>query len=137
MIERSPKKENIWEVAEIIEEAGYIDECVCYALDTGWVKETDRSLFIDSYLKPIHEQYIKVIQEVRIEITGKDDIEERMQKLIKRLNSILSRTERIGSTDPNNIIRSVHDYIRMFCRDVYEEYAAQMLANKIGECVYQ
>lgn len=125
------------EEGKVMDEKVYFDMCVEYAISTGWVKLKEKDVFIEKYLKPIYQKYLETIEEVKMEIASGPDKEILLKKIIKRLNHILERTARIGSTDPGNITRSIDDYYRMFCReDVYIEYAATSLAQFISDLLY-
>lgn len=123
--------------SEMMNENEYIDMCVEYALKTGWVNPEQKDILIEEYLKPIYNKYIEVINEVKSEISAEKDAAELLKTLIKRLNHILERTRRIGSTDHNNIIRSIYDYRNRFCQsDDYVEYAATSFGDFISELLY-
>lgn len=122
---------------EIIDENTYIKTCVDCALRSGWVKPEKKDILINEYLLPIYRKYIAVIEEIRNEVASESDAEELISKIINHLNHILEITQRIGSTDHNNITRSIYDYRHMFCySNTYLEYAATSLADFIHELLY-
>lgn len=123
--------------SKIIDESMYIDMCVDYALKTGWVRPEQKDILIEQYLKPIYQKYTEILNEVKSEVAAETDVETRIKTIIKRLNHILERTQRIGSTDHNNITRAIYDYRDRFCQsDEYLEYAATSLADFISELLY-
>ena len=120
-----------------IDESTYLDMCVDYALKTGWVKPEQKDVLVNEYLKPIYQKYLEVIDELKTEVAAESDAKEVHEAIIKRLNYILERTHRIGSTDHNNITRAIYDYRDRFCRsDMYLEYAATSLADFVSELLY-
>jgi aspartyl/asparaginyl-tRNA synthetase len=133
----SDQPKTIFEKDEQIDEATYMAECVEYALEMGFVKEEDQKRLEESYLKPIHQIYRQAIAEVMSEIGDEQNTEEFKTLLTKRLNAILERTKRIGTTDPNNIMRSISDYISWACKtDTYIEYASECLAQKVLDVLH-
>ena len=127
-----PKSED-----KIIDEDTYLNMCVDYALKTGWVRSKQKNVLIEQYLKPIYRKYIEVLDEVKEEIATEEDAETRIGMIIRKLNLILEGTQRIGSTDHNNITREIYDYRDRLCRtDEYLEYAATSLADFISELLY-
>ena len=136
MIEKVPEQKtenqnaNIFENADILDEKEYYRACVEYALDIGWVKPKEKDELIEKYLKPIYQEYRTIIEQVKREMASDPDKDfgTTVEKIIKKLNLILERTKRIGSTEPNNIIRSIGDFYNFSCRkDEYTEYAADSL----------
>jgi len=112
-------------------EREYIDMCVQYAQSTGWVKGTDVDVLIDKYLRPIYKKYSEIISDLQ-----RDKVpENELAKIILRMNNCLEATKRIGSTDPNNIIKSVEDS-RNRARDVNTEYALTSLFDLISAVVH-
>lgn len=111
-------------------EQDYIDNCVQYALSGGWVKETEKDILIDKYLKPIYQKYLEVIADLKKEMTNANEL----AAIITKMNFCLETTRRIGSTDPNNILRSIQD-IKRSAQDTYSEYAIASLAQAIAEIV--
>lgn len=123
--------------SKLMDEKAYLDMCVDYALKTGWVKPEQKDILIEEYLKPIYKKYIEAVNEVKSEAASEKDEEQILKTVIKRLNHILERTKRIGSTDQNNITRSIYDYRNRFCQaDDYVEYAATSLADFISRLLY-
>ena len=123
--------------SKMIGESAYVNACVDYALKTGWVKPEQKDILINEYLRPIYRKYVEVIQEVKDEVAAESDAKEVLKTIIRRLNHILERTHRIGSTDHNNITREIYDYLNMFCRsETYLEYAATSLADFISKLLY-
>jgi len=123
--------------SRIIDENTYIDMSVDYALMTGWVKPEKKHILIDNYLKPIYQKYTEVINEVTTEVAAEADAEILLKTIIKRLNQILEPTRRIGSTEDNNITRSIYDYRDRLCQsNTYLEYAATSLADFIRDLLY-
>src|SRR3989344_4872304 len=122
----SPNK-IIKEKSSIQTEQEYIDECVRYALSGGWVKEAKKDILVDDYLKPIYRKYLGIIEDLR-----KEKVPEReLGMIILKMNYCLEATRRIGSTDPNNIIRSIEDF-RNQARDEYTEYALTSLLDYVS-----
>lgn len=122
---------------EIMDEVTYLNTCVKYALNTGWVKPEQEELLKEEYLRPIYQKYSKLIGEVKEEIAAEPDSAEQLSKITLRLNHILERTQRIGSTDFNNIIKSINDYRDRFCQsDTYLEYSATSLADFVSDLLY-
>ncbi|OGM00859.1 hypothetical protein A2480_00925 [Candidatus Uhrbacteria bacterium RIFOXYC2_FULL_47_19] len=123
--------------SKIIDESMYVDLCVNYALNTGWVQPEQKNILTEQYLKPIYKKYTEVLDEVKSEVAADTDAETRIKIITKRLGHILERTRRIGSTDRNNITREIYDYRDSFCQsDEYLEYAATSLADFISELLY-
>ena len=125
----SPDKERE-EKSRIRTEQEYVAMAVEYALSTGWIKEPQKDFLIEKYLKPIHGKYLEIIEELRKEKVPEDDL----AKIILRMNSCLESTRRIGSTDPDNIIRSIEDR-RNQAQDNYTEYALTSLLDFVSEVV--
>lgn len=112
----------------------YFNECVDYALRTGFVKPKQKKILIKDCLRPIYREYIKLLREVKKELDQESEPYITIDKVIEKLNPILERTERIGSTDPNNILRSINDFYQYSCRnETYTEYAAKSLYDKVAE----
>lgn len=98
-----------WEkMTKIIPEQEYIDKCVAYALDLGWVKEDRKESFINQYLKPIHKAYLEILEDLKKENLPEDEIKD----IVRKLHYCLHATRRIGSTDPENIIKTIEDHLR-------------------------
>ena len=108
-------------------EQEYIEACVAYALSTGWIKENEKEVLVKKYLKPIHGKYLEIIDDLRKE----DVLAKKLARIIERLNNCLDATRRIGSTDPNNIIRTIED-ARNRAQWGYEEYALGMVSDFIA-----
>lgn len=104
---------------KIISKDAYIQMCVDYALRVEFVKENEKDILIREYLEPIYQEYTETITEVRSliaeEFKSEDDQTLVMDLIVNRLNAILESTKRIGSTDTNNIIRSIEDFYRHAC----------------------
>lgn len=123
---------------EVLNEQQYYQECVDYALSTGWVKKEEKDILIEKYLKPIYQKYLEAIEEVKDEIRSDEDSGTTIEELIEKLNIIMERTKRIGSTDPTNITRSIGDFYRWSCRqDHYTDYAATSLGQFIAQKINQ
>lgn len=98
-----------WEkMAKVISEKDYIDKCVGYALDIGWVKEKQKELFIKKYLKPIYQAYLEILEDLKKEKLSQEETED----IIRKLHYCLYATRRIGSTEADNIIKTIQDYLR-------------------------
>ncbi len=117
---------------QIIPEDEYFDFCVNHALEGGWVKKEEKEILIKNYLKPIYQEYLKVIEEVKTELEKEENSEKRTELLMKRLNLCLFITRRIGSTAPGNILRTINDDIK-FSRDEWIRYALEAMEEKIRE----
>ncbi|KKU52001.1 MAG: hypothetical protein UX72_C0011G0045 [Parcubacteria group bacterium GW2011_GWA2_47_10] len=105
MTEKAPINQEREDKSRVRTEQEYVDMCVQYALSIGWVKEAQKDFLIEKYLKPIHRKYLEIIEELRKEKVPEDDL----AKTVLRMNNCLESTRRIGSTDPENIIRSIED----------------------------
>ncbi len=124
-----PNKERE-EKSRIQTEEEYIDMGVQYALSRGWVKETEKDILVEKYLKPIYRKYLEIIEELRKEEVPESEV----AKIVLRMNYCLEATRRIGSTDPNNIIRSIEDWKNQ-ARDEYTEYALTSLLDLVSEVI--
>ncbi|MFA6253248.1 MAG: hypothetical protein WCV69_03205 [Patescibacteria group bacterium] len=123
---------------KILDENTYYEECLTYALDIGWIQASEKDLLIEKHLKPIYQKYLNIIQEVTAELQKEKDSGTTIEKIIEKLNYILERTKRIGSTAPDNIIRSIDDYYRFSCtNNTYAEYAAMALYQFIAQNINQ
>lgn len=131
MTEKIPNKnQEREEKPRVRTEQEYVDTVVQYALSTGWVKEAEKDILVEKYLKPIYRKYLGIIEELR-----KEEIpESELSKIIMRMNNCLESTRRIGSTDPNNIIRSIEDS-RNRAQDEYTEYALTSLLDFVSEAI--
>lgn len=105
-------------------EQEYIGMCIEYALSTGWVKEQQKDILVEKYLKPIYQKYLEIIEELRNEEIPEGEL----AKIIIRMNNCLEATRRIGSTDPENIIKSIED-LKNQAKDEYAEYALTSLLD--------
>ena len=119
--------------SKLIGKTDYFKEAVDCALRTGWVKPEQKESLIRDYLRPIYREYIKVLQEVKKELNQESEPYITIDKVIEKLNPILERTRRIGSTEPGNILREIEEYIQFACKETYSVYAAETLAIKIAE----
>lgn len=130
MLEKLPdnNKEIKAEQSSIRTEEEYIKKCVDYALSIGWVQEKDKDNLIDNYLKPIHRKYLEIIEEIRKEEVSNNELE----IIIGKMNNCLIFTRRIGSTAPDNIIRSIQDAVER-ARDDYVEYALSSLLGIVRQ----
>src|SRR3989338_5732874 len=127
-----PKEED-----KIMDETAYFNLCIGYALSTGWVKPEQKEILIGQYLKPIYQKYTQVLEEVGKEIALESDGEMKLKMIIKKLNHLLDRTKRIGSTDHNNITKSIYEYCDRFCQgDDHLEYATTALSDFISDLLY-
>lgn len=123
---------------EILNEDEYYKECCEYALSTGWVKKKEKDILIKEYLKPIYQKYLEIIEETKNEIKLEKDPGTTIDEIIEKLNIILERTKRIGSTDPSNITRSIFDYYKFSCtQNTYIEYATMSLGQFIADTINQ
>ena len=121
---------------ELLDEDQYYQDCVEYALSTGWVKKKEKNILKDKYLKPIYQKYLGLIEEVKNEIKTENNPGTTIEDIIEKLNLIMERTRRIGSTDPGNITRSIGDFYKFSCReDTYTEYAAMALYQFMAEII--
>jgi len=123
-------KKKIEEESRIRTENEYIDAAVHYALSCGWVKEEQKDLLIEKYLKPIYQKYLEIIDDLRKEKVP----EKELANIILRMNNCLESTHRIGSTDPDNIIRTIKDS-RNRARDEYTEYALTSLLEFVSDII--
>lgn len=124
--------------AEVLNEEKYYQECIEYALDTGFIKEKQVDILRDKYLKPIFQKYLDIMREVDDEIKLEEAPGPTIEKIIEKLNIIMERTKRIGSTDPGNITRSIKDYYDFSCKnDTYVEYAAMALYQFVADTINQ
>ena len=128
MTEKAPINQEREDKSRVRTEQEYVDMCVQYALSIGWVKEAQKDFLIEKYLKPIHRKYLEIIEELRKEKVPEDDL----AKTVLRMNNCLESTRRIGSTDPENIIRSIED-ARNRAQDEYAEYALTSLLDFVSE----
>lgn len=135
MLEKLPEKIKKPK-GELLNEDQYYGDCIEYALSTGWVKKKEKDIFKDKYLKPIYQKYLGLIEEVKNEIKTENNPGTTIEDIVEKLNLIMERTRRIGSTDPGNIIRSIRDFYKFSCReDTYTEYAALALCQTITEII--
>lgn len=105
-------------------EAEYSAEVIEYALQGGWIKEAQLPLLREKYLQPIHRKYLEIIEEIKADNPPVLEL----QEAIRFLNFCLESTRRIGSTDANNILRSVADYRRQ-ARSEYADYAVTAMQD--------
>jgi hypothetical protein len=119
-----------------MQEEDYYKRCVDYALETGWVQPEEKPVLIDKYLRPIYQAYAAVIQEIEPFLEEDKECGETLDSVVKSVNPVLERTERIGSAMPSDIMRSIRDYVTFSCTKFYEEYAATVVRNKIGEVIF-
>ena len=128
MIEKIPNSNQ--ERSRIRTEQEYIAMGVKYALSTGLVKEAQKDLLLEKYLKPIYRKYLEIIEELRKEKVPEDEL----AKIVLKMNNCLEATRRIGSTDPDNIVRSIQDS-RDRAQDEYTEYALTSLLDFVSETI--
>ena len=131
MTEKIPNpNQGIGEKVRVRTEQEYVDMSVQYALSTGWIKEAEKEILVGKYLKPIYQKYLEVIEELR-----KEDVpENELAKIVLKMNACLEATRRIGSTDADNIIRSIAD-LRNRSHDDYTEYALTSLLVFVSELI--
>jgi len=113
-------------------EQEYLDMAVKYALSVGWVKEKEKDILINDYLKPIYAKYLEIIKDLHQEGLAVGDI----TKIVTKMNRCLEATRRIGSTEPNNIVRTIRDY-QLAAKNNHEEYALTLLSHIVSEVVYK
>src|SRR3989344_4511809 len=106
--------------SKLIGKTDYFKEAVDCALRTGWVKPEQKESLIRDYLRPIYKEYIKVLQEVKKELNQESEPYITIDKVIEKLNPILERTRRIGSTEPGNILREIEEYIQFACNETFK-----------------
>ena len=133
MIEKIPDSKPEKTELDIQSEQEYFDMVLDYALDLGWVKKEEKEVLIEKYLKPIYQEYTKIIKELGDE---GDVTDEEMKKAVEKMNLCLEATRRIGATDPANIIRTIDDLRRM-SGNIYVEYAIASLRIIISEVLYR
>jgi hypothetical protein len=109
-------------------EEEYIAAAVEYALSGGWVKKEQEGILVEKYLKPIYGKYLEIIEELKKREISKEELE----MIIIKMNSCLESTRRIGSTDPQNIIRTIEAW-RNDAQDVDTEYALTSLLDFVSE----
>lgn len=132
--EVKPEKEN---TEKLMTEEEYINLCVDYALNGGWVKENQKDLLINKYLKPIYIEAARVLEEVKPEIEKELSIpyvkssKKELNFVITKLNTCLNATRRIGSTDPNNILRAIKDGTRTPL--YWSRHVAEAMYEKVSE----
>ncbi|MBI2046271.1 MAG: hypothetical protein HYT28_02535 [Parcubacteria group bacterium] len=130
-MERISRLEQKKERSRIRTEQEYVDKCIQYALSSGWAGEEQKDALIEKYLKPIYQKYLEIIEDLRTEKIPEDEIE----KIISKMNDCLESTKRIGTTDPNNIIRSIEDYKNFVAKDIYTEYALKSLLEFVSATI--
>lgn len=119
----------------------YIQMCVDYALRMGFVKEDQKEVLVKEYLEPIYQEYAETIAEARSlvaeEFKSEADQILIMDLIVNRLSAILESTKRIGSTDPDNVIRSIEDFYRHACTtEAHIEAAAGGLKDFIAKLLW-
>jgi len=118
----------------ILNETEYFDQCAEYALAGGWIKPEEKDTLIQKYLRPIHQKYLELIEEIRREVMQRENGEEILASVIEKMNTCMKATQRIGSTDPGNILRSIAECYRFNCKtETYAEYAVNSLHSTIAE----
>jgi len=130
-MEKFPDSKKEKDVLNIQSEQDYFDMVFDYALPLGWIKEGDREKLTEKFLKPIYQEYVKIIKELEDE----NDSEIEINRIIKKLNICLEATRRIGATEPNNIIRTIDD-LRRQSGDIYTEYAIASIRIAIADALY-
>lgn len=140
-----PGEEKPWGMSKRLEERkmmetvrteeGYVTAVAEYALAGGWVKPEQKEILVREYLKPIHRKYIEILKQIDQEIGEENALVRR--EVVRKMNAILDSTKRIGSTDLNNIIRSIQDYKERFgFTNDYVEFALEDLVNFIADLLY-
>ncbi|HEU0050924.1 MAG TPA: hypothetical protein VFQ60_02610 [Patescibacteria group bacterium] len=113
---------------KITTEMEYVDAAVKYALSVGWVRETQRNLLIEKYLRPIYRKCLEIMEEIKKEHPEPEE----WADVVRWLNAALEATWRIGSTDPQNILRGLYtDYKR--ARNFLTSYAMLALYEFIRD----
>lgn len=128
----NPEQED---VEHLMTEEEYINLCVTYALNGGWVEENQKDLLINKYLKPIYSEAVRVLEEVTPEVEKEKDpvwsTQEIKNFVVAKLNTCLNATRRVGSTDSNNILRTIKDGTKT--GSTWSRYVAEAMYEKVSE----
>lgn len=130
--EPNPEKEN---KQKLMSEEEYLNLCVDYALKTGWVKEDQKDNLINNYLKPIYQEAVNILQDIEKELKKNPEpfsYQEGLHFVIGRIEMCLKTTRRIGSTDPENILRSLQDNINA-SQYYWSRHVAEAMYEKVSE----
>ncbi len=93
------------ERARVRSHGEYVDSVLAYARSTGWVKEAEIPTLVQEVLEPVFQEYLDIVSLLQEEDAPREDSDD----AIARLNGCLESTQRIGSTDKNNILLSISD----------------------------
>ena len=106
------------------------------ALETGFIREHEIPEFLGRYMTPIYDAYLATVEELA---TSTQD-EQVLRDTVRNMNACLDRTLRIGSTEPENILRGMGDVVRDLeskgqdkawygCSQVYEATGAVLFPS--------
>jgi len=116
-----------------ISETAFVAQAVDYALSAGWVKKEQEQLLVEKYLRPIFAAFEVALSE----LDSIDEVTPEEKARVKaRLITCLEATRRVGSTDPQNIIRSI-EVRRDEAPDIYTEHVLTSFLEDVAHIVNQ